>query len=122
LAATSTACSAAIIDDGPAEIASGVSTGALVSSVDIAATFVELAHGDGKKPAKRSFPSERKSFAEVLIDPAHSHRSVAFAEDHWHDYEDHARCVATQRFKLIRNDYVDLPSTPSADAGRGLSW
>ena len=28
----------------------------------------------------------------------------------------------TQHYKLIRNDYVDLPPTPSADAGRGLSW
>ncbi len=140
----------------PAKIAPGVSTDALVSSVDIAATFVELANGNGKKPAKqcletnvrwttektrksqrssafepckhlerplrRSCPGEGKSFAEVLIDPTRRHRSFAFAEDHWHDYEDHARCVVTQRFKLIRNDYVDLPSTPSADAGRGLSW
>ncbi|MEO6244559.1 MAG: sulfatase/phosphatase domain-containing protein, partial [Opitutaceae bacterium] len=27
-----------------------------------------------------------------------------------------------QQYKLVRNDYIDLPSTPSADAGRGLSW
>ncbi len=69
-----------------------------------------------------SGPSEGRSFAEVLIDPTRGHRSFAFAEDHWHDYEDHARSVVTQRYKLIRNDYVDLPSTPSADAGRSLSW
>ena len=30
--------------------------------------------------------------------------------------------MATQQYKLIRNDYVDLPPTPSADAGRGLTW
>ena len=65
---------------------------------------------------------EGRSFAHVLRDPTLAHREFAFAEDHWHDYEDHARCVMTQQYKLIRNDYVDLPSTPSADAGRGLSW
>ena len=58
----------------------------------------------------------------VLRDPTSSTREHAFGEDHWHDYEDHARCVVNQRYKLIRNDYTDLPSTPSADAGRGLSW
>jgi hypothetical protein len=58
----------------------------------------------------------------VLRDAALSYRDFAFAEDHWHDYEDHARAVMTQRYKLIRNDYPDLPATPSADAGRGLSW
>ncbi len=99
----------------PAAVGAGQTTTALVSSVDIAATFVELAGG-------RRWNSEGKSFAAVLEDPSRPHRSFAFAEDHWHDYEDHARCVLTQRYKLIRNDYIDLPSTPSADAGRGLSW
>jgi arylsulfatase A-like enzyme len=106
----------------PAKVAAGASTDALVSSVDIAATLIELAGGGGERAAKDRFASEGRSFVHVLADPAGSHRAFAFAEDHWHDYEDHARCVVTRRFKLIRNDYVDLPSTPSADAGRGLSW
>ena len=62
------------------------------------------------------------SFTKVLHDPGSTLREYAFGEDHWHDYEDHARCVTTQRYKLIRNDYRDLAATPSADAGRGLSW
>ena len=66
--------------------------------------------------------TEGISFAPVLENPSLKHRDYAFGEDHWHDYEDHARCVVTRKFKLIRNDYVDLPATPSADAGRGLSW
>ena len=102
----------------PAAIRAGQTTHALVSSVDIGSTLVELAGrtGDGE------FSSEGKSFVNVLRDPSAVHREFAFAEDHWHDYEDHARCVLTRRYKLIRNDYVDLPSTPSADAGRSLSW
>ncbi|TWU55608.1 Arylsulfatase [Rubripirellula reticaptiva] len=106
----------------PDRVAAGNTTDALVSSVDIAATFLELAQGDRESAAVAGFPSEGSSFARVLTDPAASHRDFAFAEDHWHDYEDHARCIVDQRFKLIRNDYLDLPPTPSADAGRGLSW
>ncbi|WP_236624640.1 sulfatase [Rhodopirellula sp. SWK7] len=101
----------------PAQIAAGVTTDALVSAVDIAPTFLQLAGGEADAIA-----SEGRSFEEVLRDPTLGHREFAFGEDHWHDYEDHARCVVDGRFKLIRNDYVDLPSTPSADAGRGLSW
>lgn len=98
----------------PAEMKAGQTTRALVSSVDIAATFVELAGG--------SIASDGKSFAPVLKNSQLAHREFAFAEDHWHDFEDHARSVMTQQYKLIRNDYTDLPPTPSADAGRGLSW
>ena len=101
----------------PAKVKSSTHTTALVSAVDIAPTFLELA---GAKNGV--LESEGQSFSKVLGDPTASHREFAFAEDHWHDYEDHARSVMTQRFKLIRNDYTDLPSTPSADAGRGLSW
>jgi N-sulfoglucosamine sulfohydrolase len=95
-------------------------TSALVSSVDIAETLLDLA--DVEDEERRRFGSEGQSFRKVLENPATSHRDYAFAEDHWHDYEDQARCVITTRYKLIRNDYPDLPSTPSADAGRGLAW
>lgn len=101
----------------PSKIAAGRTTEALVSAVDIAPTLLELTGGNAD-----AIPHEGRSFADVLIDPTRSHREFAFAEDHWHDYEDHARCVVSRQFKLIRNDYVDLPPTPSADAGRGLSW
>ncbi|QDV84695.1 sulfatase [Planctomycetes bacterium TBK1r] len=100
----------------PHVVKPGITTDALVSAVDIAPTFLELAG------ATSSLATEGQSFVRVLDDPTLSHREFAFAEDHWHDYEDHARSVMTQRYKLIRNDYIDLPPTPSADAGRGLSW
>jgi len=101
----------------PSKIARAASTNALVSSIDIGKTFLELAGADAD-----GFSPHGKSFAKVLSQPGQSHRDFAFAEDHWHDYEDHARSIMTQRYKLIRNDYNDLPSTPSADAGRGFSW
>ena len=101
----------------PAQVPAGRTSSALVSAVDIAPTFLELAGADPD-----SLPLEGRSFLPALQQPGAAHREFAFAEDHWHDYEDHARSVMTTRFKLIRNDYVDLASTPSADAGRGLSW
>jgi arylsulfatase A-like enzyme len=100
----------------PDRIRPNTNTNALVSAVDIAPTLLELA---GVKAIKGF---EGLSFADVLADASNNHREYAFAEDHWHDYEDHARSVMTNRFKLIRNDYIDLPATPSADAGRGLTW
>lgn len=103
----------------PAKVAAGLTTDALVSSLDIATTFLELA----RVPDALMFGSgEGCSFASVLLDPKELGRPYAYAEDHWHDYEDHARCIVNQQYKLIRNDYPDLPPTPSADAGRGLSW
>tara|TARA_R110002049_G_scaffold27321_2_gene94214 strand:+ start:407324 stop:408805 length:1482 start_codon:yes stop_codon:yes gene_type:complete len=101
----------------PSHVNAGQTTNSLVSAVDIAPTFLELA---GVDVAEQGW--EGKSFRDVLSDPNVSTREFAFAEDHWHDYEDHARSVMNANVKLIRNDYVDLPSTPSADAGRGLSW
>lgn len=100
----------------PAKVAGGNRTRSLVSSVDIAPTFVELA-GITKE---RSF--EGTSFLPILLDPAEEVRPYAFAEDHWHDYEDHGRAVVNQRWKLIRNSYPDLPNTPPADAGRSPTW
>ncbi len=100
----------------PASIKPNQRTTSLVSSVDIAPSFTQLA---GLEPAK-SF--EGVSFLPILKDPKAVTRSQVFAEDHWHDYEDHGRAVVTQRWKLIHNTYPDLPNTPSADAGRSPSW
>ena len=100
----------------PARIKAGQKTKSLVSSVDIAPTFLKLA---GLTPGKTY---EGVDFAPILVDPTAPARNYAFAEDHWHDYEDHGRAIANQRWKLIRNSYVDLQNTPSADAGRSPTW
>ncbi len=101
----------------PNKVKASNTTRALVSSVDIAATFLDLAGINSSIGTRQGM-----SFAKTLFDSTQKHRQYVFAEDHWHDYEDHARCIVDGKFKLIRNDYMDLPSTPSADAGRGLSW
>lgn len=100
----------------PAQIKPGQKTKSLVSSVDIAPSLLEIT---GLK-SPDSF--EGTSFLPILKDAQKITREYAFSEDHWHDYEDHGRAVANQRWKLIHNTYPDLPNTPSADAGRSLTW
>ena len=97
----------------PRGIRPGSTTRSVVSAVDIAPTFLELA---GLKPSPRLF--EGRSFAKLFRRPDATIRQYAFAEKHWHDYEDEVRAVRSERFKYIRNFYPDLPLTPSADGVR----
>ncbi len=100
----------------PAKVDPGNHCAGLVSSVDLAATILELA-------GLRIGPSfQGRSFAQLLVDPAHQFRDYVFAEDHWHDFEDHGRAVRSLQFKYVRNDYPDLASTPPADAGRSPTY
>jgi arylsulfatase A-like enzyme len=100
----------------PAVIAPGAVSDSVISAVDLAPTVLELA-GLTAAPTM-----EGRSFAPVLRDPAQTIREYAFAEKHWHDYEDHVRAVRSKDFKYIRNDYPDLPNTPGADAVRSMSY
>ncbi|MBG85488.1 MAG: heparan N-sulfatase [Verrucomicrobiales bacterium] len=96
----------------PRGIKPGTSTMSVVSAVDIAPTFLELA---GFRPSPLW---EGKSFARLFKNPKVKIRQYAYAEKHWHDYEDQARAVRSEQFKYIRNFYPDLPLTPSADGVR----
>jgi N-sulfoglucosamine sulfohydrolase len=88
----------------------------LVSSIDIAPTFLELA---GLKPGP-SFAGT--SFLPMLEKKPRAIRPYAFAEKNWHDLEDRSRAVRSKRYKYIRNFYDDLPLTPPADALRSPTY
>ena len=100
----------------PAKIKANTTNHNLVSSVDIAPTFMKLA---GLKPLK---DFEGYDFSELLENTDKSIRNEIYAEDHFHDFEDYTRAVRTKKFKYIKNYYPDLPNTPSADIIRGRSW
>lgn len=100
----------------PARIAAGQKSDALVSSIDLGATFLELA---GVQP-KASMQGQ--SFASVLADPSRKHRDFAFAEHNWHDYDAFERAVRSPRYKYIRNLDATLPLTPPADAVRSPTF
>jgi N-sulfoglucosamine sulfohydrolase len=100
----------------PAGVKAGSVTSRLVSSVDIAPTFLELAG----IPSSSLF--QGRSFAKILSNPSAKIRDYVYAEKHWHDYDDQCRAVRSERFKYIRNFYPDLPATPSADGVRSPTY
>ncbi len=100
----------------PGHVEPGSRTDSLVSSVDIAPTFLELA---GLKPGPTI---QGKSFAAVLPDPKATIREFAFAERNWHDYAARARAVRSKHYLYIRNDDNEFPLTPPADGVRSLTF
>ena len=100
----------------PAKVVAGSESNSMVSSVDLATTFLNLAGVD--VPA--SF--EGVDFSTILSDPAAEVRDHVYAEDHWHDHDDFGRAVRTKEFKLIRNFFPEHPNTPPADALNGPAF
>ncbi|WP_189359164.1 sulfatase family protein [Algibacter mikhailovii] len=100
----------------PARIKAGSVNNNLISSIDIAPTFMKVA---GIEPLNEF---EGFDFSEMLTNSSKEIRDQIYAEDHFHDYEDYTRAVRTKTFKYVRNFYADLPDTPSADVNRGRSW
>lgn len=100
----------------PARVKPGSVCRSLVSSVDLAPTFLDLA---GLKPLPTF---QGVSFAKLLSQPSASTRPYIFAEHNWHDYAAHERAVRDERFKYIRNAYPELNRNPPADAVRSLTF
>ena len=100
----------------PAKVPAATENDNLISSIDIAPTFMKLA---GLEPLP---DFEGVDFAPMLTQGGPAVRDEIYAEDHWHDFEDYTRAVRTAQFKYIKNFYPDLPNTPPADAFRGLTY
>lgn len=90
----------------------------LVSVIDLAPTFLELA---GAPPAATM---QGASIRDLLSDPAaHPGREMVFSERNWHDCDEHIRSLRTERYKLIRTDaYLDLPLCTAADLASSPTW
>ncbi|XZE54731.1 sulfatase-like hydrolase/transferase [Planctomycetaceae bacterium SH139] len=118
-------CKTTVLDSGirtplfiqhPQQIPAGSRTQALVSTIDIGATILELAN---VQPVEAM---QGQSFRQVLSDPAAKHRQQIFAEQNWHDYDAHQRAVRTTQFKYIRNFAPELTRSPPADAVRSPTF
>ncbi len=94
----------------PALVDAGTETESLVSSVDIAATFLSLAEA---KPLENS---PGVDFSPILTNPDAKVRDRIYGQAHWHDHENFVRAVRDERFKYIKTFFNDLPLTPPADA------
>ena len=93
-----------------------VESNSLISVIDIAPTFLELA-GVDVGPTFQGL-----SFAEVIKDPEAEHRNYVFAEHNWHDYEAHERMVRTKHFMYVVNNRPNLPNQGPADSNRSPSY
>lgn len=92
------------------------STDALISSIDIAPTFCELA-GAGISETYQGV-----SFVPVLNDYFAETREYIAAEHNWHDYQAHERAVRNNRYLYIRNAFPHLNASPPADAVRSITY
>lgn len=101
----------------PAKVPPGSVCTKLVSTVDIAKTFMRL--GGIGNPGQTF---EGIDFSPLLTEPEKPLRDYIYAEKNWHDFEDHVRAVRNERYKYIRNYYPDLPQTPSADGLRSPTY
>jgi N-sulfoglucosamine sulfohydrolase len=94
----------------------GQESNSLISVIDIAPTFLELAGLD----AGPTF--QGISFARTLQDPANEHRQYVFSEHNWHDYEAHERMVRTKHFLYVVNSRPNLPNQGPADSNHSPSY
>jgi len=76
-------------------------TRSLVSAIDFAATFLDLAE------VKPSPTIQGVSFAAVLKDPKASVRDYAFTERNWHVYSAHERAVRHGDWLYIKNAFPE---------------
>ena len=118
-------CKTTILDSGirtpliirwPGKIQPRSSTTSLVSSIDLAPTFLSIAGVS----APTNFVGI--NFSDLFTNPKKTVREQIFAEHNWHDYEARSRAIRTDRFKYIHHDYNDLPGTPPADAVRSPTF
>ncbi|WP_018627499.1 sulfatase family protein [Niabella aurantiaca] len=99
----------------PGVIEPGTVNHALVSSIDIAPTLLEIA---GVRPA----PSVQGiSFLPLLKKPAKTFRNYLFGEHNWHDYEAYERSVRTKDFLYIFNGRPRLDNGGPIDANQSPS-
>lgn len=91
-------------------------TNALVSSIDIAPTFCELAG------AGISETYQGTSFVPVLENYSAKTRDYIAAEHNWHDYQAHERAIRNHKYLYIRNAFPELTASPPADAVRSITY
>lgn len=100
----------------PGVIPAGLRHDRLISVIDLAPTFLDLAG------AAIPGAMQGESIAEGLTDPARLTRRYAFSSRNWHNTDEHQRAVRTSQFKLITTAYIDLNAGTASDIARGGAW
>lgn len=107
----------------PGQIEAGRSTSALVSLMDLAATWLDIAG------ATIPEAMESVSLAPLMLREVERLHDYLFCERNWHDNWDPMRCVVGEQYKLIQNyrpevghlNSLDLLRSPSFEAIRALA-
>lgn len=100
----------------PGVVAPGETTEALVSLVDLTATWLEAA---GLTPPPTL---ESRSLLPLLTGETSTVRERVFAERNWHDNWDPMRCIIGPRYKLIQNYRSEVGYQPSLDIVESPSY
>ena len=105
-----------LICSWPNRIEAGAIHEGLVSVIDLAPTFLDV--------AGLSTPANMQghSLVPVLDDPKRPGIDAVFSERNWHNCDEHMRSIRTERYKLIRNAYLDLPYGNPSDVSSSPSW
>ncbi len=75
----------------------------LVSTIDLAATFMDVAG----EPVPEDIYS--RSIRRIFTDQTIPGRDYVFSERNWHDADEHIRSVRTKKYKFILNSYIEWP-------------
>ena len=100
----------------PDRVAAGAVHEGLASVVDLAPTLLEA--------AGLPIPAEMQghSMMPAFLDPTRPGHDAVFSERNWHNCDEHMRSVRTDRYKLIRNAYLDVPLGQPSDVSGSPSW
>lgn len=100
----------------PRKISGGRVYNDLISAIDLAPTVLEIAGIDS--------PSDMqgKSLVPVIEDKEGFSRPFAFSERNWHGADEHIRSVRNLRYKLITNEFEDVPFGSPSDIVESDSW
>ncbi len=100
----------------PGKIRPGSRFSGLASTIDLAPTILEV--------AGLSVPStvQGRSMLEALDGKSTPGREYVFGERNWHNCDEHMRYVRSNRYKMIRNAYTELPYGNPADLSMSPSW
>ena len=91
-------------------------TDALISAIDIAPTFCELAG------ATHTESFQGISFVPILNNYSAETRKYIVGEHNWHDYQAHERAIRNHKYLYIRNTFPEFNASPPADAVGSLTY
>ena len=96
--------------------AGSIHNNGMVSFIDIAPTVLDIA--GIAKPAEMY----GQSIVPLIQDSSKPGRKEIYAERNYHDTEDYARCIRTERYKLIFNAYPYKLAPITGDMNKAPSW